>query len=151
MMVLNWYEYTVQFANKKWSGIISYKLPLKITCQFLKYFFKIFDIHRFYYYSGVLGIVWHGYSDAELNKWQDRKRALLAVLKKPLSKYVIHSVSFGSEPLFSWSISGTFVAELQKIKGELKTLDIPLTVSEVSHSLIFYLFISVDHWYLSKL
>jgi hypothetical protein len=55
-----------------------------------------------------------------------------------LSKYVIHSVSFGSEPLFSWSISGTFVAELQKIKGELKTLDIPLTVSEVSH--LFFIF-----------
>ncbi len=91
------------------------------------------NIHNSYYCSGVLGIVWHGYSDAELNKWQDRKRALLAVLKKPLSKYVIHSVSFGSEPLFSWSISGTFVAELEKIKGELKALEIPLTVSEVNH------------------
>ena len=58
----------------------------------------------------------------------------MAVLRKPLSKYVIHSVSFGSEPLFSWSISNTFVMELEKIKGELRTLGIPLTVSEVSKS-----------------
>ncbi|CAF1318552.1 unnamed protein product [Adineta steineri] len=82
---------------------------------------------------GVLGIVWHGYSDSELNKWEERKNALMAVLKKPLSKYVIHSVSFGSEPLFSWSISGTFVAELTKIKTELKALSIPLTVSEMKY------------------
>lgn len=79
----------------------------------------------------MLGIVWHGYSEAELSKWQERKRALMAVLKKPLSKFVVHSVSFGSEPLFSWSISGTFVNELNIIRNELKALDIPLTVSEV--------------------
>ena len=88
---------------------------------------------RFCNFSGVLGIVWHGYSESELNTWQARKNSLMAVLKKPLSKYVIHSVSFGSEPLFSWSISGTFVAELEKIKGELKALGIPLTVSEVCY------------------
>jgi hypothetical protein len=85
-----------------------------------------------FFCSGVLGIVWHGYSDSEISKWEQRKNSLLAVLKKPLSKYVIHSVSFGSEPLFSWSISGIFVAELQKMKTALKALDIPLTVSEVS-------------------
>ena len=56
----------------------------------------------------------------------------MAVLRKPLGRYVIHSVSFGSEPLFSWSISDVFVAELEKIKAELKVLDVPLTVSEVS-------------------
>jgi hypothetical protein len=95
---------------------------------------KFIIIHTFnlYYYSGVLGIVWFGYDDEEIKTWKERESSLLANLKKPLSKYVIHSVSFGSEPLFSWSISDTFVAELEKIKSELKELDIPLTVSEVS-------------------
>lgn len=95
----------------------------------------IINIFNFYYFSGVLGIVWFGYDDEEIKTWKERESSLLANLKKPLSKYVIHSVSFGSEPLFSWSISDTYVAELEKIKGELKILGVPLTVSEVGSSL----------------
>ncbi len=82
--------------------------------------------------SGVLGIVWIGYEDAEIKGWRQRKDSLLQVLQKPASRYVIHSVSFGSEPLFSWSISDIYVNELWKLKAALKQVDIPLTVSEVN-------------------
>lgn len=145
-MERKWCESMVLFVNKKWFGIILFKPQLKIICSFHNGFpFNVFLFLIFF--SGVLGIVWHGYSDAELNKWQQRKAALMTVLKRPLGKYVIHSVSFGSEPLFSWSISNTFVMELEKIKGELKALGVPLTVSEVNRS--FRLSQSLEHWYLS--
>ncbi|CAF1196221.1 unnamed protein product, partial [Didymodactylos carnosus] len=83
---------------------------------------------------GVLGIVWHGYGDEEKG-WQERKKSLMTVLAKPLSKYVIHSVSFGSEPLYSWSVGGgySYLNELMAIKAELKPLGIPLTVSEMKY------------------
>ena len=83
------------------------------------------------YCSGVLGIVWIGYEDEEIKGWRQRKDSLLQVLQKPASRYVIHSVSFGSEPLYSWSISDIYVSELWKLKDALKQVDIPLTVSEV--------------------
>jgi hypothetical protein len=107
-------------------------------------FIIIINTFNLYYSSGVLGIVWFGYDDQEIKTWRQRESSLLANLKKPLSKYVIHSVSFGSEPLFSWSISDIYVAELQKLKGELQTLGVPLTVSEVDSS-FFRQFLSLNY------
>lgn len=64
--------------------------------------------------------------------WGARKDNLLKVLREnPLAKYVIHSVSFGSEPLFSWNISDTYVKEFIALKAALKALGYPITVSEV--------------------
>lgn len=80
----------------------------------------------------MLGIVWHGYNPSEEAMWVNRKNNLIKVLtENPLAKYVIHSVSFGSEPLFSWSISDIYAAEFTKLKTQLKTLGYPITVSEV--------------------
>lgn len=64
--------------------------------------------------------------------WGARKDNLLKVLtENPLAKYVIHSVSFGSEPLFSWNISDTYAKEFTALKAKLKALGYPITVSEV--------------------
>jgi len=83
---------------------------------------------------GVLGIVWHGYDDAEIAGWRQREDSLLKVLREnPLAPYVIHSVSFGSEPLFSWSISDIYVDEFNKLKAELADMGIPITVSEMKY------------------
>ncbi|KAI5776269.1 hypothetical protein EDC01DRAFT_485640 [Geopyxis carbonaria] len=83
---------------------------------------------------GVLGIVWHGYDPEEESHWRERKDSLLAVLRdNPLAKYTIHSVSFGSEPLFSWSISDIYAAEFTALKDELQKLDVPITVSEMKY------------------
>lgn len=95
-----------------------------------------------YCVRGVLGIVWFGYDDEEIRPWKQREESLLTVLRKPLGKYVIHSVSFGSEPLFSWSISDTFVPEMLSLKAQLKQIGVPLTVSEVSEFMKFALYIS---------
>jgi len=66
-----------------------------------------------------------------------------------LGKYVIHSVSFGSEPLYSWSISDTFVPEMLKLKTQLQQIGVPLTVSEVSYvindSLSWFLNLNILH------
>lgn len=72
--------------------------------------------------------------------WGARKDSLLNVLtNNPLAKYVIHSVSFGSEPLFSWNISDTYAKEFTALKARLKALGYPITVSEVCIPILSYI------------
>ncbi|KAF8622756.1 hypothetical protein AX15_006846 [Amanita polypyramis BW_CC] len=82
---------------------------------------------------GVHALIWFGYDGG--NAWKRRRDTLLGTLHtNPKAKLVTRVVQFGSEPLFDNVISPEeLTGQVDAAKGNLSSLGIPVTVSELAY------------------
>jgi len=83
---------------------------------------------------GVHALIWFGFDGG--NIWETRRDSLFSTLhSNPKAPYVIRVVQFGSEPLFDSVLPpATLASQVNSAKSNLKSLGIPVTVSDMAYS-----------------
>ncbi|KAF9019746.1 glycoside hydrolase [Hymenopellis radicata] len=83
---------------------------------------------------GVHALIWFGFDGG--NQWQTRRNHLVSSLySNPKAKFITRVVQFGSEPLFDRVLTPqALAAEVWSLKGQLKSLGIPVTVSDMAYA-----------------
>jgi len=81
---------------------------------------------------GVQALVWFGFEGTD--QWKGRRDSLFNTLhNNPKAKFVTRVVQFGSEPLFDGVLSpGDLSSQVYSAKSNLKSLGIPVTVSDMA-------------------
>jgi len=84
---------------------------------------------------GVYYLVWFGFDGS--SKWKDRLNGVLdTVDSNPRAKYVIRTITLGSEALFDHAISaGELVNQLGNIRDRVKSKGIKVSTSEMAYLL----------------
>jgi len=82
---------------------------------------------------GVHALIWFGFDGG--NEWQQRRDSLVSTLySNAKAKFVTRGIQFGSEPLFDGVLPpDQLTSETLNLKGQVKSLGIPVTVSELAY------------------
>ncbi|GAA6059862.1 hypothetical protein JCM10212_007067 [Sporobolomyces blumeae] len=82
---------------------------------------------------GLVAHVWWGFQDDQ-TLWEKTQSSLYELFETSefanVAPYVVHSVSFGSEPVGDGVLGGDFVAQLGEFRTKMNAFGIPVSISE---------------------